>query len=66
MKMTWAPNAKNYGGIWSIRSRHKTYFEVNPEHPLVKKLDKESDEELFEDVITVLFGQARLAEGEYR
>ena len=41
----------------------KPIFEVNPEHPLVKKLDKESDEELFEDVITVLFGQARLAEG---
>ena len=41
----------------------KPIFEVNPEHPLVAKLDKESDEEMFEDVITVLFGQASLSEG---
>ena len=41
----------------------KPIFEVNPEHPLVAKLDKESDEEMFEDVITVLFGQASLADG---
>ena len=41
----------------------KPIFEVNPEHPLVAKLDNESDEEMFEDVITVLFGQASLSEG---
>ena len=41
----------------------KPIFEVNPEHPLVAKLDSESDEEMFEDVITVLFGQASLSEG---
>tara|TARA_Y100000814_G_scaffold174018_1_gene127170 strand:+ start:87 stop:884 length:798 start_codon:yes stop_codon:yes gene_type:complete len=41
----------------------KPIFEVNPEHPLVAKLDNESDEEMFDDVITVLFGQASLSEG---
>ena len=41
----------------------KPIFEVNPDHPLVKKLDKESDEERFEDLVVILFGQASLADG---
>ncbi len=41
----------------------KPVFEVNPEHPLVQKLDKEQDEERFGDLSKVLFDQANLAEG---
>ena len=41
----------------------KPIFEVNPEHPLLAKLDKEADEERFGDLVTVLFGQASLADG---
>lgn len=41
----------------------KPIFELNPEHPLVTKLDKEADEDRFNDLIEVLFDQAALAEG---
>ena len=41
----------------------KPIFEINPEHPLVQRLDKESDEDRFSDLVSVLFGQAELAEG---
>ncbi|NKB31708.1 MAG: molecular chaperone HtpG [Pseudomonadales bacterium] len=41
----------------------KPIFEINPEHPLLAKLDKEADEERFGDLVAVLFGQASLAEG---
>lgn len=41
----------------------KPIFELNPEHPLVKKLDGEADEDLFKDLASVLFDQAHLAEG---
>ena len=41
----------------------KPIFEINPDHPLVKKLDKEPDEDRFADLISVLFDQASLAEG---
>jgi molecular chaperone HtpG len=41
----------------------KPIFELNPEHPLVKKLDQESDEERFADLSRVLLDQANLAEG---
>lgn len=41
----------------------KPIFEINPEHPLVQRLDKEADEERFKDMVSVLFGQASLAEG---
>jgi len=41
----------------------KPNFELNPEHPLVKKLDMEPDEERFGELIKVLFDQASLAEG---
>ena len=41
----------------------KPIFEVNPEHPLVSKLDKEADEDRFGDVVFILFSQASLAEG---
>jgi len=41
----------------------KPIFEINPEHPLVSKLDKESDEDRFNDLASILFDQASLAEG---
>ncbi len=41
----------------------KPIFEVNPAHPLVAKLDKEADEERFADIVSILFGQASLADG---
>ncbi len=40
----------------------KPIFEINPDHPLVQKLDKEADEDRFADLVSVLFGQASLAE----
>lgn len=41
----------------------KPIFEVNPAHPLVEKLDKEADEDRFADIVSILFGQASLADG---
>lgn len=41
----------------------KPSLELNPEHPLVRKLDQESNEERFADLAKVLFEQANLAEG---
>ncbi|GAA5316024.1 MAG: molecular chaperone HtpG [Candidatus Pelagadaptatus aseana] len=41
----------------------KPVFEINPEHPLVSKLDQEPDEDRFADLASVLFDQANLAEG---
>jgi len=41
----------------------KPTLELNPAHPLVMKLDHESDEDRFADLIEILFDQAHLAEG---
>ena len=41
----------------------KPILEVNPEHPLVSKLDQESDEDRFAALASILFDQATLAEG---
>lgn len=41
----------------------KPSFELNPEHPLVQKLDQEPDEDRFADLVSVLFDQANLSEG---
>ena len=41
----------------------KPIFEINPNHPLVAKLDQEQDEERFADLTNILFDQANLAEG---
>lgn len=41
----------------------KPVIEINPEHPLVAKLDQEADEDRFGDLARVLFDQASLAEG---
>ncbi len=41
----------------------KPSFEINPEHPLVTKLNDEPDMDRFNDLSLVLFDQASLAEG---
>lgn len=41
----------------------KKILEINPEHPLVKRLKKESDDDRFNDWSYILFDQALLAEG---
>ena len=41
----------------------KPVFEINPEHPLVQRLDRETDDERFAEWARVLLDQARLAEG---
>jgi len=41
----------------------KPNLELNPEHPLVKKLDLEPDEDRFSELVKILFDQASLAEG---
>jgi molecular chaperone HtpG len=42
---------------------NRPVLEINPHHPIVKKLDAESDELRFADWARVLFDQALLAEG---
>ena len=42
----------------------KPHFEINPGHPLVEKLDGETDADRFADLVKVLFDQASLAEGQ--
>jgi molecular chaperone HtpG len=41
----------------------KRIFEINPEHPLVEKLNDEPDLDRFKDLTMVIFDQAMLAEG---
>jgi molecular chaperone HtpG len=41
----------------------KPILELNPEHPLVKKLEQETSETRFGDLAHILFDQANLAEG---
>lgn len=41
----------------------KPILEINPGHPLLEKLDTESDEDRFADLVNVIFDQANLAEG---
>jgi molecular chaperone HtpG len=41
----------------------KPILELNPEHPLVKKLESETGEARFADLAHILFDQANLAEG---
>ncbi len=41
----------------------KPHFEYNPLHPLLLKLDEETDEDRFAELVLILFDQATLAEG---
>ena len=41
----------------------KRIFEVNPEHPLIVRLDQEVDVDRFKSLTRVLYDQALLAEG---
>lgn len=42
----------------------KPIFEINPLHPLILRLDSETDEERFTDLSRILFDQAALAAGD--
>lgn len=42
----------------------KPVLEINLEHPLVERMDKESDEDRFGDFAQILFDQAKLGNGE--
>ncbi len=42
---------------------HKPIFELNPEHPLIKRLSTDVDSERFDDWTRILFDQALLSEG---
>ena len=42
----------------------KPIFEINPQHPLIEKLDAEPDEERFAELSHILFDQAALAAGD--
>lgn len=42
----------------------KPIFEVNPQHPLIERLDTEPDEDRFADLSRILFDQAALASGD--
>jgi molecular chaperone HtpG len=42
----------------------KPIFEINPQHPLIEKLDAESDEDRFADLSHILCDQAALAAGD--
>ncbi len=39
------------------------YLELNPDHEMIKKLDKVEKKEIFEDMAWILFDSAKLAEG---
>lgn len=41
----------------------KPFFEFNPNHPLIERLENEVDEDRFAELVGVLFDQASLAEG---
>lgn len=41
----------------------KPVLEINPQHPLVTKLDSEIDEDRFAELAKIIFDQAHLAEG---
>jgi len=43
----------------------KPIFELNPEHPLVQRLETETGDERFADLANILLEQARLAEGSH-
>lgn len=41
----------------------KPIFEINPEHPLIGRMDQEADEDRFSELTRVIFDQANLAAG---
>ena len=41
----------------------KPHFEINSDHPLIQRLEAESDEDRFKDMVLILFDQASLADG---
>ncbi len=41
----------------------KPVLEINPEHPLIKRLESETKDDKFSDLTTILFDQAQLSSG---
>ena len=41
----------------------KPIFEINVDHPLIQKMDTETDEDRFSDLANIVFDQADLAAG---
>ena len=39
------------------------YLELNPEHDMIKKLDKLDNDAIFDDMAWILFDSAKLSEG---
>ena len=61
--MRWEPDAPDYGGRGARMPETKPTMEINVEHPLLKRLDEEADEDRFADLAQILLDQAVLAEG---
>jgi len=38
-------------------------LEINPEHPLIVKMDQQADEDRFKEMAEIIFEQSQLAEG---
>ena len=61
--MKWVPKC---GALWRRPGRKclkPSPMEINVEHPLLKRLDEEADEDRFADLAQILLDQAVLAEG---
>ena len=61
--MRGCADASDYGGRWPRDARYQATMEINVEHPLLKRLDEEADEDRFADLAQILLDQAVLAEG---
>ncbi|WP_428240916.1 molecular chaperone HtpG [Gynuella sp.] len=42
---------------------NKPFLELNPDHPMVNKIDQEVDEDRFKDLVWLIYEQARISEG---
>lgn len=40
-------------------------LEINPEHPLIERLNDEQSEDRFADLVSIIYGQSQLAEGSH-
>lgn len=40
-------------------------LEINPEHPLIERLNEEQLEDRFSDLVSIIYGQSQLAEGSH-
>ena len=42
---------------------NKPFLELNPDHPMINKIDQEPDEDRFKDLVWLIYEQARISEG---